>query len=108
MTTRPTDTDTTMDKQSLKKHHFWILLTLAVVLIPVALGGAVFGVGSAAKDKEKAIKQDIDTIAKASPKSDQYLKELETQKEELDKRRGQVWKLAYEAQGDLIRWPEPL
>ena len=34
-----------MDKQTLKKHHFWILLALSVPLVFVVLAGTVFGVG---------------------------------------------------------------
>ena len=44
-----------MDKQSLKKHHFWLLLALSVLLIPGVLVGAVFSVGSAAKEETAKI-----------------------------------------------------
>src|SRR5437016_937113 len=86
---------TAMDKQSLKKHHFWILLALSVVLIPVVLGGAVFGVGSAAKEQETKIKGHIADLAKQAPKSQAYLEELDKQKAKLEEQRNKVWKEVY-------------
>jgi hypothetical protein len=97
-----------MDKQGLKKHHFWILLALTVVLIPVVLGGAMFGVGSAARQEKAKIDEKLKALAGVSPKSDGYIAKLEEQKGELQKHRDRVWELAYKAQDGLIRWPEKL
>jgi hypothetical protein len=100
-----------MDTQSLKKHHFWILLTLAVVLVPVILGGAFFGVRGAVAKREEALKQKKQKLTSASPKGQNYITELDSQKSDLDGRRRDVWQRAYEAQaaqGGLFRWPEEL
>ena len=97
-----------MDKTSLKKHHFWILLSLAVVLVPVALGGAVFGVGKAVKEKQAAIDKKQKDLAGASPKAQSYIDALKVQTGELEQRRDKVWKLAYSAQAGLIHWPAVL
>ena len=44
-----------MDKDKLKKHHFWILLGLAFVLIPVVLGGVWMGVAQATEEQAKKV-----------------------------------------------------
>src|SRR5438128_3895740 len=65
-----------MEKKSLAKHHFWILLALAMVLIPVVIGGAAFGVGGTAKEEKKKIDTEIDKLNKASPKTLSYIEKL--------------------------------
>jgi hypothetical protein len=97
-----------MDKQALKKHHFWILLALAIILIPVALGGAVFGVGGMAEEKTKKIDEKLIALNKQAPKSRSYQAALDEQKAELQTQKERVWKSAYEAQKGLIHWPSRL
>jgi hypothetical protein len=97
-----------MDKQALKKHHFWILLGLAVILIPIALSGAVWGVGAAAEDKDKKNKEKLTTLQKQQVKSDDYREKLEKQKLELQARKNIVWEQAYQAQEGLLMWPDAL
>jgi hypothetical protein len=97
-----------MDKQALKKHHFWILLALAIILIPVALGGAVFGVGGMAEEKNKRIDEKLIALNKQQPKSRSYQAALDEQKAELQKQKDRVWDSAYAAQKGLIRWPSRL
>jgi len=84
-----------MDKQALKKHHFWILLGLAVVLIPIVLSGAVWGVGSDADAKKKAIEDKKAALAKQQPKGKDYREKLDQQKAELQQQKIRVWKAAY-------------
>jgi hypothetical protein len=97
-----------MDKNSLKKHHFWILLGLAVVLIPIACSGAMLGVGGAAEEKTKKIEAKLTDLNKQKPRSDEYRAKLGEQKEELQKQKDRVWQDAYKAQAGLIRWPSAL
>lgn len=94
-----------MDKQSLKKHHFWFLLALSVILVPVVLLGAVFSVGRAAVEAKSKIDKRNDELAKAAPKCKDYLANLDKQKEELVVLRDKKWKEVYEAQAGLIHWP---
>src|SRR5262245_456194 len=97
-----------MEKKGIAKHHFWILLALAVVLIPVVIGGAAFGVGSAARKELEKINADVDKLAKAQVKGTTYIAKLGEQKEGLVHRRNDVWKKAYEDQAGLIKWPDAL
>ena len=69
-----------MDKQAFKKHHFWILLALAIILIPVALGGAVFSVGGATEEKSKKIDDKQAALKKQQPKSTSYITALDARK----------------------------
>src|SRR5262245_498988 len=97
-----------MDKNNFKKHHFWILLALAIVLVLVVLGVALFGVGKAAVEKRSSIESKMKALQSAAPKSNQYLEELEKQKGELEKQRQRVWQLAYQAQDGMMKFPPVL
>jgi hypothetical protein len=97
-----------MDKQTLKKHHFWILLALSVPLVFVVLAGTVFGVGSAAVEAKSKIDKRNKELTDAAPKCQQYLDNLELQKGELEKQRNRVWSEVYKAQAGLIHWPARL
>ena len=97
-----------MDKQTLKKHHFWFLLALSVILVPVVLLGAVFSVGSAAVEAKSKIDKRNEELIKAAPKCRDYLANLDKQKAELESLRDKKWKEVYEAQAGLIHWPQRL
>jgi hypothetical protein len=97
-----------MKDNKVAKHHFWILLALAVVLIPVVIGGATFGVGSAANTERAKIEAEISKLAKAAVKGQRFIDGLKEQEKELQQRRGEVWKKAYEDQTGLIKWPDRL
>jgi hypothetical protein len=97
-----------MDKHSLKKHHFWILLGLAVVLVPVACSGAMFGVGGQAQERIKKIDDELSSLQKQQVKPDDYRDQLEKQKAELQSQKIRVWAAAYKAQEGLVHWPRAL
>ena len=97
-----------MKDNKVAKHHFWILLALAVILIPVVIGGATFGVGSAANKEREKIDAEIGKLAKATVKGQRFIDGLKEQEKELQARRGEVWKKAYEDQAGLIQWPARL
>jgi hypothetical protein len=97
-----------MDKQTLKKHHFWILLALSVPLVFVVLAGTVFGVGSAAVEAKSKIDKRNKELTDAAPKCQAYLDNLDKQKSELETQRNRVWSEVYKAQAGLIHWPARL
>ena len=97
-----------MKDNKVAKHHFWILLALAVVLIPVVIGGAAFGVGSAANKEKEKIDAEVNKLAKAAVKGQKFIDGLREQEKELQQRRGEVWKKAYEDQTGLIKWTDRL
>jgi hypothetical protein len=106
-----------MNKDLLKKHHFWILVGLIPLLVLVAVVLVTSEVGAAIEEKKKAIDTaEKDLQSKSNPKPNQLLAELEKQREALEKRRTELWKENWERQigvtGDkqdparnLLRWP---
>ena len=97
-----------MDKQTLKKHHFWILLGLSVPLVFVVLAGTVFGVGHAAVEAKSKIDKRNKEISDTAPKCQAYLDDLDKQKSELETQRNRVWGEVYKAKAGLIHWPTRL
>src|SRR4051794_31375925 len=97
-----------MDKKALKKHHFWILLGLAIVLIPVALSGAVVSVGGRAAEEKAKIDKKLADLSKQQVKGKDYREKLDEQKVELESRKKIVWQQAYAAQAGLMYWPARL
>lgn len=97
-----------MDKKSLKKHHFWILLAIAIILIPVVLGGAWLGVGSRAADAQAKIDKMQKDLTSQAPKTNEYRAKLDEQKAELEQQKTKIWKEAYGVQGNIVVWPAAL
>src|SRR5947209_11771938 len=97
-----------LDKQTLIKHHFWILLALAVILIPVALGSVWVGVAGATAAQAKKIDETKKKLTGTAAKSKKSKEELEQQQEQLNKRKSEVWKEAYEKQKGLVTFPKAL
>src|SRR5437588_9353655 len=97
-----------LDKQTLIKHHFWILLALAVILIPVALGSVWVGVAGATAAQTKKIDETKKKLTGTAAKSKKSKDELEEQLKVLDQRKGVVWKEAYEKQKGLLTFPKAL
>src|SRR5437763_1941926 len=97
-----------LDKQTLIKHHFWILLALAVILIPVALGSVWVGVAGATAAQTKKIDETKKKLTSTPAKSRQSKEELEKQQQQLNERKSVVWKEAYEKQKGLLTFPKDL
>src|SRR5947209_17377506 len=97
-----------LDKQTLIKHHFWILLVLAVILIPVALGSVWVGVAGATAAQSKKIDETKKKLTSTPAKSRQSAEELEKQLALLNKRKSEVWKEAYDKQKGLLVFPKAL
>src|SRR6185369_8486715 len=97
-----------MDKESLVKHHFWILLVLAILLLPVVIGGVAFGVADETTKQSKVVEEKKKALAGTKPKGDDYLKALEAQAAKLEGEKSVVWQRVYDAQKGLIEWPRSL
>ncbi|MFL5343058.1 MAG: hypothetical protein ACJ8F7_23240, partial [Gemmataceae bacterium] len=98
-----------MDKQALKKHHFWILLGVFTLLAVVLLVVIPIGVGGMIEGKEKAVeKQDKDLDANKSPKSQSYLAGLDVNKDKLGVQREKIHRYMYVLQKDLVAFPGDL
>ena len=97
-----------MDKEKLIKHHFWILLGLAVVLVPVTLSGVWMGVAEATTKQAQTVKAKQDSLNGQKPKGLNFVEELEKQRQLLDDSKGTVWKVNAVPQTSLIKWPRAL
>ena len=100
-----------LDKDTLIKQRFWLVLGLSV---PLALAG-LFVLSSnvpAQIDKEnKGVKAALDKIAgfvKQSPKSKEWVEQAEKVAQEKEKQKTEVWKTAADEQADLMTWPKEM
>jgi len=106
-----------MNKDTLKKHHFWILIGLIPLLVLIAFVVITSEVGAAIEQKVAAVaKTKAELATKQSPKPNDGITKLDKQKEELEKKQTALWKENWErqigqaagAQGppkNLFRWP---
>ncbi|MBN9520296.1 hypothetical protein J0H58_17495 [bacterium] len=88
-----------LDKDTLKKHHFWILLGIVPVVVLVAVLAVTATVGAAIEAKNKAVgdaQKEID--GKQNVKSDPLIKVLDDQKGQLEVKRTELWKENWERQ----------
>lgn len=106
-----------MNKELLKKHHFWILFGLVPLLVLIAVILVTSQVGGAIEAEAKAIaaaKTSLD--AKKNPPPNYLIEGLEKQRQELEKKQTDLWKENWERQigivngvqdpaKNLLRWP---
>ncbi|HEY2784795.1 MAG TPA: hypothetical protein VGJ05_07450 [Fimbriiglobus sp.] len=94
-----------MNKDMLKKHHFWVLAGLVPLFILLAVLLTWTGVSGEIAAKTTTINNEVTTIKGKSPKGKGYEEEMEKQKEQLEKKVGELWAANWRAQRDLIVWP---
>jgi hypothetical protein len=99
-----------VDKEALMKHHFWILLGVFGLLVPVVVGDLMLDVSSAIAAQEKKIDEQQKKLkAQASKtKGQNYLDELTKQKEVLGTQRTAIWDESWKNQEAMFTWPEQL
>jgi hypothetical protein len=95
-----------MNKDTLKKHHFWFLLGVVPLFVLIAVLVISSGVGAAIEEKQKEIdstKKDLS--AKGNPKPNDLLAKLDKQIAVLNKKRGELWEANWQRQKALFTWP---
>lgn len=97
-----------MDKDKLIKNHFWILLGLALVLLPVVMIFVLTTVGPATAAEQQKIDGLKSKLGSTQPKGANYQAQIEKYREKFDGMKDVVWKDNYEAQKGLIEWPYSL
>jgi hypothetical protein len=101
-----------VDKETLVKHHFWILLGIVAPLVLIALCTLWFGAASDIKKKEdefeKMKKQLADLKNKSGIKNTHWVNVLEQKEKKVADQKDKVWKEVWEAQSDLMTWPQAL
>jgi hypothetical protein len=98
-----------VDKEVLLKQHFWILLSLLLVLPLVCLLVLWTSASAKVEEAEKTVKGTEDKLTKIKdPKNDRFVKKLEEKDEKVEAQKTKVWEAAWKLQSDLIHWPESL
>ena len=93
-------------KETLKKHHFWILVGVTPLLVLIAVIMIDAGVGAAIDKKNADIRTAKDALkGKESPKSEAFINRFKDQIDELGKKRTDLWKDNWERQKHLYTWP---
>jgi len=93
-----------IDKEQLKKHHFWILLGVVPVVVVAAAFAVSATVGAAIADKTKAVDAAEKEIAsKSNVKSDPLIKLLDDQRAKLEDKKVDLWKENWERQIGVVR-----
>lgn len=95
-----------MKNETLKKHHFWILLGFVPLFVLIAVLVISSSVGGAIAEKDAAIDKAAKEIAtKTNPKPAPLIKKLGETNEFIASKKGDLWKVNWERQKDLFTWP---
>ncbi len=95
-----------MNKDKLKKHHFWILLGLVPLFVLIAVIVLSSSVGAKTEDERKAIKTDQDSLGKQGvARSTDLLAKMDEQVKTLKKKQTELHEANWDAQKHLFTWP---
>ena len=97
-----------MDKETLVKHQFWLLLGASGVLTLAALVLLFLGPRSKAALARKNFNTAKDTLgpkAPKDPKNGNFLKPWNKRRDYFTDHKNVVWKQAWEPQKDMMAWP---
>ena len=96
-----------VDKETLIKHHYWILLGIAIpleLIVLLIIAFSVSGKVEAEKAKVETSKKTLDGITQ--PKNQAWLTQFERNKKVSGKQHD-VWEKAWRAQDGMMTWPRP-
>lgn len=94
-----------LNKDALKKHHFWIIAGLIPVLILVAVILIWTGAGSAVASGEKTIKDALTGAQSKQPKGQWVLGKLDENKNVVAGKKDKLWEYNWNEQKTLFTWP---
>ena len=97
-----------LDKETMKKQHFWLLLIPLFIGLLLAWLGLFFGVAEATADKEAENKKARDEIDKQKAQARKTLELYDKRKEELYQLRTKRWEEMWNLQKDIFEWPEAM
>ncbi len=100
-----------IDKETIVKNHFWILLGIYAPAVLVALMLVLFGVSATVGEKAsnlKKTKDDLSSKAKGDLKNDRWVKVLEGKEEKLQGQKNDMWRRVWEGQATIMTWPASL
>ena len=92
---------------SLKKHHFWILLGLVPLFVMIAVLTISSSVGGEIEKRNKEIEDAKGGLAKLSnPKSNALMELMDGVIKKVDGKHGSLWEANWERQKGLYVWPK--
>jgi len=96
-----------IDKEMLKKHHFWVLFAPVALFLLIAFYGLMFDVSEniTAKQKDNDTKKKT-LAAAAKPQPRKTIDEYGVQVGQLDSQRNVLWKEGWNQQKDIYIWPK--
>lgn len=96
-----------MNKDKLKKHHFWILLGLVPLLVLIAVVTINSGVGAAIETKQAEIKKSQDEVsAKKGAKGNALIDKVQKRAADIAAKRTELWDANWKKQFPLFTWPK--
>jgi hypothetical protein len=95
-----------VDKEFLKKHHFWVLLAPQALFLLLVFVFISFGVGGATAARLKEIEDHGKKLNSTQTLPKQTVDYLAQRKGRLEKRRDEMWKAAWEMQKSIFTWPK--
>lgn len=98
-----------MNKEALKKHHYWILSGVAPLFTLLAVVMFWTSVGAKVEEEQKEISGKLSELTSAQPKGKKVLSDLDEQVGVLDKKRDELWKENWNRQAvqyKLFTWPQ--
>jgi len=97
-----------LDKETMKKQHFWLLLIPLFVGLLLAWLGLFFGVADATEEQANKNAEEKKKVDNAKAQSKKMLELYDKRKEELFGLRTQRWEEMWKAQQPIYQWPEAL
>src|SRR5262249_6835580 len=96
-----------MNKDKLKKHHFWILFGLTPLLVLIAVILINSEVGASIEQKQAEIKKAQDEVAaKKNAKGNKLIKKMEDRAASISDKRTELWESNWKKQFPLFTWPK--
>jgi hypothetical protein len=102
-----------LDKETLVKHQFWLLLGLSGVLTLAALVLLFLGPRAKAAKARTDFQKNKDNLGPKNavtkdPKNDSFLKPWNKRRDKFAEHKNIVWKQAWDTQSDIMTWPRDL
>ncbi|CAN5502497.1 hypothetical protein BH11PLA2_BH11PLA2_03650 [soil metagenome] len=95
-----------MNKDLLKKHHFWVVALVSLLLAFLAFIFLSSDVSGAIEAKETTIKTAQTKTSSVKAPGVVALKAIEEQKKTLEKKKDELWKANWDAQKAFYTWPK--
>src|SRR5688572_30217213 len=97
-----------LDKETMKKQHFWLLLIPLFIGLILAWVGLFFGVSDATAEQAKKNQEEKDKVEKTKAQPKKTLDLYEVRKQELYGLRTLRWEEMWALQQAVYEWPKVL